>query len=101
LYLFYMLIDVFWIIVAWLDANQTARERLKRFWWMLPMLPLYRMMIFWFRFSGFLHAVSEPGSWRVQNPVVQVRNGLRQEFERLQKLWGAICVRFRLTGRTG
>jgi hypothetical protein len=39
-------------------------------------MPFYRMVVFWFRISGFLHAVAEPGTWRVQDPLVQLEQGV-------------------------
>lgn len=78
LYSFYMFIDLLWVSVAWLGSDKYSRHRLRRFWWLLPAMPIYRMMVFWFRFSGFLHAVAEPGSWRVQNPLVQVSRGFSE-----------------------
>jgi putative glycosyltransferase (exosortase G-associated) len=91
LYIFYMLIDFTWIGVAWLGANASARRRLRKTGWLLPFLPLYRMIIFWFRFSGFLYAVAEPGTWRVQDPLVQVRLG----WEDLRARWRAWWSRYR------
>jgi poly-beta-1,6-N-acetyl-D-glucosamine synthase len=78
LYGFYLLIDLLWVSVAWHGSDETARRRLGRFWWLLPAMPLYRMVVFWFRFSGFLHAVAEPGTWRVQDPLQQVAHGFSQ-----------------------
>ena len=78
LYAFYLLIDLAWVGVAWLDTNEHARRRLRQIWWLLPVLPLYRMLIFWFRFSGFLQAVAEPGVWRSANPVEQLRQAYAQ-----------------------
>lgn len=75
LYIFYMVIDLLWTGVAWIDANEIARRRLLQSWWLLLLLPLYRMLVFWFRFSGFLMAVAEPGVWRVQDPITQMRAG--------------------------
>lgn len=75
-YAFYLVVDVAWTGVAWLDANAFARRRLKQLWWALFLMPLYRMLVFWFRVSGFLHAVAEPGTWRVTDPVSQVFHGL-------------------------
>ena len=76
LYGFYLLIDLAWVGVAWLGVNRPARSRLINFLWFLPIMPFYRMVIFWFRISGFLHAVAEPGAWRVKDPLVQLRHGL-------------------------
>jgi cellulose synthase/poly-beta-1,6-N-acetylglucosamine synthase-like glycosyltransferase len=93
LYGFYLLIDVLWMGVAWLGADEQARRRLLRAGWVVPFLPLYRMLIFWFRLSGFLHAVAEPGTWRVPNPATQVKQGLAEDRERLQALWSRLRLR--------
>lgn len=76
LYGFYMLIDLAWVSVAWLGVNRNARQRLISFLWLIPVMPFYRMVVFWFRISGFLHAVAEPGTWRVQDPLVQLEQGI-------------------------
>jgi len=76
LYGFYMLIDLAWVAVAWLGVDRPARQRLLNFLWLIPVMPFYRMVVFWFRISGFLHAVAEPGTWRVQDPLVQIEQGL-------------------------
>jgi biofilm PGA synthesis N-glycosyltransferase PgaC len=76
LYGFYLLIDFTWVCVAWLDVNGPARKRLLNFLWLLPVMPFYRMVVFWFRISGFLHAIAEPGTWRVPDPLIQLKQGL-------------------------
>lgn len=84
LYAFYLVIDLAWILVAWLGANKLARQRLRGLAAIFLLLPLYRMLIFWFRFSGFLHAIAEPGSWRVQDPISQIRAGLHDLADRIR-----------------
>lgn len=76
LYGFYMLIDIAWVAVAWLGVDRQARKRLLNFLWLIPAMPFYRMVVFWFRIAGFLHAVAEPGTWRVQDPLVQLEQGV-------------------------
>jgi len=76
LYGFYMLIDIAWMAVAWLGVDRQARKRLLNFLWLIPAMLFYRMVVFWFRISGFLHAVAEPGTWRVQDPLVQLEQGV-------------------------
>jgi hypothetical protein len=71
-----MLIDLAWVSVAWLGVNHNTRQRLISFLWLIPVMPFYRMVVFWFRISGFLHAVAEPGTWRVQDPLVQLEQGV-------------------------
>ena len=76
MYLFYVWIDLTWVFVSILGVNQVAKNRLKTIWQYVPLMPLYRMLIFWFRFSGFLHAIAEPGVWQVEDPWVQIQAGL-------------------------
>jgi putative glycosyltransferase (exosortase G-associated) len=76
LYGFYLLIDLVWILVAMLGTGDSERFRLRKTFYLLPILPLYRMMIFWFRFSGFLLAIAEPGKWRVADPISQIRRAV-------------------------
>jgi biofilm PGA synthesis N-glycosyltransferase PgaC len=95
LYAFYMLIDVLWVGVAALGSTPAARRRLRQSWWLFGIMPLYRMLIFWFRFSGFLSAVAEPGVWRVQDPVKRSKQGwteLKTKIgDRISPLWAFTC----------
>jgi poly-beta-1,6-N-acetyl-D-glucosamine synthase len=87
LYIFYTIIDLMWIGVAWLGLDKDSRKRLKNVLWIIPTLPAYRMVIFWFRFSGFLHVMAEPGQWKVEDPVTQVKNGVSQLLKKERKFW--------------
>jgi len=87
LYGFYVLIDVLWSGVAWLGTDAIARRRLQSMWWLPVLMPAYRMVVFWFRFSGFLHAVAEPGVWRVQDPVAQIRSGWHNTLQAGRRLY--------------
>jgi poly-beta-1,6-N-acetyl-D-glucosamine synthase len=87
IYIFYLTIDLLWLFVAWLDADENARGRLTGNLWMTLVMPLYRMLVFWFRMSGFLHSVAEPGSWRVKDPVSQAQDGLADLVSRIRHLF--------------
>jgi len=71
-----MLIDIAWVVVAMVGVDKIARQRLLKFLWLLPVMPLYRMVVFWFRIAGFLYAVAEPGTWRVPDLGEQIQQGL-------------------------
>lgn len=94
-YGFYLAIDAVWLILAWIGTDEQAQRRLKETWWLLPILPLYRMLVFWFRFSGFLYAVAEGGTWRVENPLTQIQDGLRDLYCRLRSLYRRIITTWR------
>lgn len=84
-YLFYLTIDLLWFVTCWALARPATRRRLRAQTWICLLMPLYRMVVFWFRLSGFLHAVAEPASWRVQDPLRQARQGLGDLRARLQR----------------
>lgn len=92
LYGFYLLIDIAWVFVAWLGVDKLARQRLLDFVWHLPVMPFYRMVVFWFRISGFLHAIAEPGTWRVQDPLVQLKQGLTELDESTGHIFEAVIM---------
>jgi cellulose synthase/poly-beta-1,6-N-acetylglucosamine synthase-like glycosyltransferase len=87
IYLFYLGIDFLWLMVAWLDADEYARGRLTGNLWMILAMPFYRMTVFWFRMSGFLHALAEPGSWRVKDPLGQGKDGVKDIVSRLLQVF--------------
>lgn len=93
LYGFYLLADMAWVCVAWLGVDKPARQRLLNFLWLLPAMPFYRMVVFWFRISGFLHAIAEPGTWRVQDPLVQIRQGLADLDQSMGNIFGRLRPR--------
>ena len=90
LYGFYLLTDMAWVCVAWLGVDKPARQRLLNFLWLLPAMPFYRMVVFWFRISGFLHAIAEPGAWRVQDPLVQIKQGLTDLDQSMGNIFGRL-----------
>lgn len=78
MYLAYMLVDGVYTMVTYVLADQGARVRIRKNWWIFTVLPAFRWMVFWFRISGFLTALKEPPEWRAQNPVEQTIIGLVQ-----------------------
>ncbi len=85
-YLFYLLVELAWFGAAYAFADAEIRSRIVEHWYFLPLMPLYRIMVFFFRFSGFLHAVAEPRTWRVPDPLEQVQAGIADLKSRLGRL---------------
>lgn len=88
-YLFYLAVEFAWIGGTYAFADTTDRARVRRMWPTIFVMPLYRIMIFFFRFSGFLNVMVEPGVWRITNPIWQVQAGLMdvRAHLRSQKAW--------------
>jgi putative glycosyltransferase (exosortase G-associated) len=77
LYAVYVAIEVLtWITNALLVVPPSDR-RLHRGWWVIPVMPAYRYLVFWMRFAGTLTVLTEGHQWRTQDPVTASREELR------------------------
>ena len=76
LYVCYLILDFLYFLVALREAPPNYRERVKKIWWVIFFLPIYRFVTYWFRLSGILISMSEPGIWKTENPVQQLREAL-------------------------
>ena len=76
IYVLYTATELLWAGVAWLAAPPILKRRVVRALSVVPLMPLYRLLIFWFRVSGFLEALLTPPSWRAPNPLAQLRAAL-------------------------
>lgn len=76
LYVCYLILDFLYFLVALREAPPNYRERVKKIWWVMFFLPIYRFITYWFRLSGILISMSEPGNWKTKNPVQQLREAL-------------------------
>lgn len=76
LYVCYLILDFLYFLVALREAPSSYRERVKKIWWVMFFLPIYRFITYWFRLSGILISMSEPANWKTENPVQQLREAL-------------------------
>lgn len=76
LYVCYLLLDLLYFLVALREASPVYRDRVKKIWWVMFFLPIYRFVTYWFRLSGILISMSEKSNWKTENPVQQLREAL-------------------------
>ncbi|NLW91913.1 MAG: putative glycosyltransferase, exosortase G system-associated [Syntrophomonadaceae bacterium] len=76
LYVCYLFLDFLYFIVAVKETSGTYRQKIKKTWWVIFFLPIFRFFTYWFRFSGILLTMVEPAAWKVENPVEQLKNAL-------------------------
>lgn len=84
IYVMYAATELLWAGVAWLATPPMLKRRVLRALRVVPLMPLYRLLIFWFRVSGFLDALLAPPSWRVSDPLTQIRAALTDLQHRLR-----------------
>jgi cellulose synthase/poly-beta-1,6-N-acetylglucosamine synthase-like glycosyltransferase len=85
MYLFYFFIEIVWFAVAFHYAEARVRRRLWTSILLIPLMPIYRLVQFYFRVAGFFYAIAEPFSWNTGNPVDQVVEGLRDVEEQVNR----------------
>lgn len=76
LYICYLGLDLFSFYLAYKEVHDDYQSELKKIWWIALLLPIFRFLIFWFRMGGIILAVTETKTWRVENPVSQLRSVL-------------------------
>ena len=77
MYVLYVLMEVVNTLSAYSVSEQDTRRRVEESGWVLLAMPLYRFIVFHFRFSGFLVTLREEQEWTVAGPMSQTRRDIR------------------------
>jgi cellulose synthase/poly-beta-1,6-N-acetylglucosamine synthase-like glycosyltransferase len=77
MYLFYLVIEIANTLYVHRTSDEHARERIESSGWPLVFMPIYRFIVFHFRFSGFLVTLTEEQTWSVPGPMDLTRRQLR------------------------
>lgn len=77
MYVFYVLIEILGTLSVFSIADAQTRSRIERSGWTLLLLPVYRFIVFHFRFSGFLVTLMEEQQWTIPGPLDGTRRDLR------------------------
>jgi len=77
MYVFYAAIETVSTLSVYSIAHPHTRERIERCGWAVLFLPIYRFIVFHFRFSGFLVTLMEEQQWTLPGPMEQTRDGIR------------------------
>ncbi len=86
MYVFYVGINALTALSTYMIAGDVERERLRANWWIVPLLPAYRFLIFVFRLAGSLVALAEPAEWRVVDPVTETRRASQKLLARAREV---------------
>lgn len=54
-------------ILLFLSKEKKLQRYYARKWYLIMLLPLYNLLVFWFRFAGMINAINGPQSWRMHN----------------------------------
>ena len=76
MYVFYVAMEIVTALSCYSISDDPTKRRLEQSSWAILAMPLYRFIVFHFRFSGFLVTLKEEQSWSVQGPMAQQRESL-------------------------
>lgn len=74
MYVFYVGIEVVNMLAVFSIAEEDSRHRIERAAWNVVWLPIFRFVVFNFRFSGFLVALTEEQKWTVTGGMADVQD---------------------------
>jgi len=81
LYAFYVAIDLVVIIFVYQNSPKNTKHNIERYFPFILLLPIYRLMTFFFRLSAFLQVLKEPSDWTVDGPVNGFKEGVKDARE--------------------
>jgi cellulose synthase/poly-beta-1,6-N-acetylglucosamine synthase-like glycosyltransferase len=84
MYVLYLGIEAINTFSVFAIAEEDTRHRIERSGWVLFALPLYRFAVYYFRFSGFLVALTEDQQWTVPGHMTRISE--RFEIARLRSV---------------
>lgn len=85
LFVCYMFLDGIHFLIAYLGVTSDYKSKLKKIWWVIFFLPVFRYLSYWFRLGGIILSVTEAKNWRVENPVKQTRKHLSNLMQKVFK----------------
>ncbi|MFQ5892115.1 MAG: glycosyltransferase [Candidatus Methanofastidiosia archaeon] len=77
MYSMYVLLDYLQTIGAYFIVDRETKMGIEKSFPYCFILPFYRLMIFYFRMSGYHYSLKEPPKWRIEGPVNGIRNGIK------------------------
>jgi biofilm PGA synthesis N-glycosyltransferase PgaC len=104
MYGFYCVIELIHSFTSYAVADEYTKARVGQCRWTILAMPLYRLIVFHYRFSGFLVALKDEQSWSASGPVETARRDLRalRSLRVTPALWsGMTRVAKRLDGLDG
>jgi cellulose synthase/poly-beta-1,6-N-acetylglucosamine synthase-like glycosyltransferase len=66
MFVMYMLTDFLLFLVAWPSCGESEQRMLRMFLVWIPLLPIYRVLVYFFRLSGILKSLSDDPAWTVK-----------------------------------
>lgn len=83
IYLLYVIIDLIYILIALAYLKLDYRQFVRKNFWIVIVLPLYRFIVYWCRLAGIITAVTVHGEWDSSGPITQTRQAFNDLVTRM------------------
>lgn len=83
-FLYYLSITLF------LKDYKELKDYYVRKWYLIFLLPLYKSMVFWFRFAGIINSINGQQVWRTNNLTQErqhIVETIRKDFSAVTRVW--------------
>jgi len=80
MYVCYLLLETISFYTAYKGSEPAYQKKMRLIWWIVFFMPLYRFIVYWFRIAGMVAVLTEEKSWKVQNPITQVKDILYDDY---------------------
>ncbi len=80
LFVFHIIFDMAQTLAAFVISDKDTRREIERAFQYVLILPFFRLLVFYFRMSGYLVVFKEPQKWKVSTPL----SGVRQQMATVQ-----------------
>ncbi len=87
LFFCYFLLDALSLLVYYRASPEDFKKDVKKIWWIVFLVPFFRYLVYWFRLAGIILVLTEAKSWRVENPVAQLKDVFREYHLSLKTLF--------------
>lgn len=78
MYLFYVLIELAHLLSSYPVSDEWVRARIKESAWSTLAMPIFRLVIFYYRLSGYLVTLRDEQEWSAAGPLQTVRSDLER-----------------------
>lgn len=90
LYVLYVLIGYFYYVstIGFLKGFKEIRQYYRKQWYVVPLLPLFNLLVFFIRFAGVINSINTDSAWKTKNFTQEkesVRNTLAKDFGMIHK----------------
>jgi putative glycosyltransferase (exosortase G-associated) len=92
LYACYLVLDFIYYLAACRYVTPDYRQELKKIWWTVFFLPVFRWTVYWFRLAGIVLALQEPGVWKAENPLRKAKEALQEVVKKTSKIVLKNCL---------